>query len=113
MPMQMPPSSAPSMLPMPPSTTITNAISTKLRPTVGETDQRGAGGEGNEEDARNWNAHELRRLAVLNGGTDRLAEVGRLQHEAQPERAGDRNGEADQQFGLGIEWAEGERTPSE
>ena len=79
----------------------------------GETDQRGAGGEGDEEDARNRNAHELRRLAVLDGGADRLAEVGRLQHEAQPERAGDRDGEADQQFGLGIEWAEGERTPSE
>ena len=29
------------MLPMPPSTTITNAISTKLRPTVGNTENNG------------------------------------------------------------------------
>ncbi len=29
------------MLPMPPSTTITNAISTKLSPTVGNTENKG------------------------------------------------------------------------
>ena len=39
--MQMPPSSAPSMLPMPPSTTMTKAISTKLSPTVGNTENSG------------------------------------------------------------------------
>ena len=57
----------------------------------GEPDQRGAAGEGDEEDARHRDAHELRRLAVLHGGADRLAEIGRLEHELQPDRAGDRD----------------------
>ena len=91
--MQMPPSNAPSMLPMPPSTTITNAISTKLSPTVGNTENSGIimqaarptsaepPAKVMQEDAGNRDAHELRRLAVLHGRADRLAEIGRLQHD--------------------------------
>ena len=79
----------------------------------GEPDEGRVAGEGDEEDARHRNAHQHGGLAVLHGGANRLAEIGRLQQEAERQRAGDRDEEADQQLGLGIERPDAERASAQ
>ncbi len=70
-------------------------------------------GEGDQEDARDRDAHELGRFTVLHGGADRLAEIGRLDRPLQPDRAADRHQEADHQLRLGVERPERPRAAAE
>ncbi len=95
-PRNMPPSMAPGMLPMPPSTAAVKALMPGMKPlkkltwmkmrpksTPGSTGHGGADGEGHDDGAVHVDAHERRRGSVLRDGADGRAQLGAHREDVQ------------------------------